>query len=106
MEIVVAELRRSRSQVRPCPRPRDRPAAAADTRCARSEHAEDIFKYPMDSKDRWPHKLRSSPLPAEMVRTQQSRSLSVAGLLTRRCRFLLAAQPLLLGPHERRRRAL
>ena len=48
----------------------------------------------MDSKDRWPHKLRSSPLPAEMVRTQQSRSLSVAGLLTRRCRFLLAAQPL------------
>ena len=84
MEIVVAELRRSRSQVRPCPRPRDRPAAAADTRCARSEHAEDIFKYPMDSKDRWPHKLRSSPLPAEMVRTQQSRSLSVAGLLTPR----------------------
>ena len=38
----------------------------------------------MDSKDRWPHKLRSSPLPAEMVRTQQSRSLSVAGLLTPR----------------------
>ena len=36
----------------------------------------------MDSKDRWPHKLRSSPLPAEMVRT--------AGQLWAKSHFLAA----------------